>query len=226
MLFDSGYSESEQKLEGLSGWKQLLTKDMSRITSADAELDGRRASNATAQSGKVASEASLPDELGKPGKAPIPLVDERQGREPQDNGIRYILVKDDSLLTYRAVLMWLLSDKISFSILDDLGAPACLATSSKAVYALALKLEISSLQSIALADHKQKLTARNAMKELFSSHALLYPSLKDAAMTAAIILWKTIKADKGHLYYRTMVDSGAEDPALLAEVMEELLGRV
>ena len=98
--------------------------------------------------------------------------------------------------------------------------------SPTSIYALKDKLEITELQKLALAEYTKRLTSKNAMKELFSMHALLYPQLKYAAMATAVANWAQIKADKGTVHYRDAVREGEKDPGHLAEVMEELLLKV
>lgn len=126
--------------------------------------------------------------------------------------IRYIIVKDASSKRYKAVLIWLQTDKISFKSLTSArgGTKAASpdAVSPKSIYALAHKLELVKLQRLALHHFAKQLTARNALQKLFSGHAAIYSELSQEAMIAAVKFMSKIKASRGHAYIEEVPSAG------------------
>lgn len=198
MLFEAGYSESVQKLPGLSNWKSLLATDIAGIVGAPA-AQKRRASKSKSRS--TSSEAG---------------------------DIAYIVIREEPLHAYRAVLTWLTTKQIAFGSQrrTPKNADALSPTSPQVIYALAHKLEITDLQRLALQEFAHRLDTKNCMARLLSRHAFLYPEIKEAAMKAVIENWEAVKGSGWNAHVQSAVKAGDWDIAQLAEVIDELLSKV
>lgn len=164
--------------------------------------------------------ADLADALGgdelKPGSS------KKSCEEMDGTGIAYIVVKDESPENYRTILTWLDTKAVVFATQRDEDAP----NTPQAIYALAHKLDINELQSIALKEYTSRLTSANCMRELLSNHAFLYPKLKQAAMKAVIDNWALMKALGRKPSAQDLVKAGGRDLEQLAEILTELLGKL
>ena len=198
-LFEADYSESKQYLQGMSAWKETLAKDIAGIVNLSEP-------ESSDPSRSVSKESNSP-------------VTEDGVR------VRYIVIRDEPLQTYRAVLVWLAMGQISFSQ-EKAFEPYPNPTSPKALYALAHKLEIEDLKSIALAAFTHRLDADNCMAELFSQHSFLYSQIKDAALKAVVANWSAIRKPGRMSYIQEIVKAGDRDTEQLAEIVDELLSQL
>ena len=216
-LFSSGYKETESRMEKLSNWKDSVTSDLENIVKQHRSEDHPVIDILDNSEGEEAGEA-------RPSKK-VRLADsEHRHRE----SIRYVVVTDASIRTYEAVLTWIHTGSITFSALPsaNLSRAHRGSASCKSVYALAHKLEIEELKKRACSDFASQLDEVNALKELFSKHAALYPDLSAAAMTATITHAKKIKAAGGHQYPKEVVGEGKVDPVYAGAMMAELAGKL
>lgn len=189
-VFSSGYSEGESKLDRLSQWKRMLRADVQAVLD---ECKGR----------DVVSVDMLEDSDGKavPSQAEAGPSDKKKAKladaSEEMTTIRHVVVTDASFKTCRAVLTWLETGSVRFSLLrsSDGSYPSRSPqrASPKSLYALAHKLGIKGRQSTALVDFfSNRLGQSNALKELFSGHAVFYPEIAKAAMDSAVDI-RTLK---------------------------------
>lgn len=217
-MFSGGYNEGQSTLVKLSGWKVTLETELANIIE-DYQSQTRASlvlpNDSDDGSGQLASIAKI---KGK-GKA--------KSNSNDNGGISHVIVTDASVKTYKALLIWISTGCITFAPLSSSkqdGSVSSGLASPKSVYALAHKLGIEELQKRALTSFSGQLVEVNALQELFSSHAALYPELSAAAMTATIAHLPKIKAAKGHLYLKQVVSEGKVGPRYAGEIVVELVG--
>jgi hypothetical protein len=118
-------------------------------------------------------------------------------------------------LTYRTVLVYLVSSHIdfadlastllplnpaadetrkeSFHRLRQQKVPLPLPVSPKSIYRLADLLELPTLKNLALDHFKTQLMVENVARELFSNTSALYNELRAAALDFAVEHWSEVK---------------------------------
>lgn len=211
-MFESGYSESERKLERFSSWHTLLAKDLQDV------LQKHKSSMTS---------LSILDDSDMEG---CPAAPRRSDAEEGAStlAVRCVIVEDASSKAYRVLLRHIGGKTVSFAPLTSAAAAfrASSLPSPKSVYALAHKLGLESLQSKALSDISIQLSERNALQELFSSHAALYPEISAAAMKAAVMYMPKIKAAGGHNFIETVLAEGKVDMEYAAKMVRELIGKM
>ena len=211
-LFNSGYNESVNQLDKLSRWKKDFVADIANILTEHRLLDDRPLT-LVEDSDDESAEGAKEMKIDNP--------------EKDDSVVRFIIVTDASMKSYRALFKWIDTRQISFSGLKSLGSVRDPHLSSpKSIYALAHKLGIQGLQNVALANFSTQLTAKNALQELFSGHASIYPEISSAAMKAVIANAKTIKAAGGPEYLTEVLRSGQCDMEYASAMAGELFKKL
>ncbi|GAA5877199.1 hypothetical protein JCM3774_000115 [Rhodotorula dairenensis] len=137
-------------------------------------------------------------------------------QEGLDFEYRQITVTETAYLTYRAVMLYLVTGHIEFLPLASSLAPLeplpkksrqdflrgfdakyptlPLPVSPKSVYRLAHLLQLDELQQIALDKFASSLTVNGAATELFSPVSIAYDELRKAAIEFAVKNWKAVQA--------------------------------
>lgn len=222
-LFESGYKEGEDKLQSLSKWKKMLASDVASI------MDDFQSSRNAADSSTFEDSDAEDDSEVDPSEGKAKHAAGQTDSSEEDTAIRYVVVNDATSKTYRAVLQWIESETIYFSTLtsvvpkDIARQPAT--ASPKSVYALAHKLGITALQNLALEQFSKQLYSHNVLKELFSTHAALYPEIAEAAMKAAIEYMPAIKSSGEHTYISDVMNAGDLDHDYVVRTVTDLFGR-
>ncbi|KDQ07422.1 hypothetical protein BOTBODRAFT_60007 [Botryobasidium botryosum FD-172 SS1] len=226
-MFRSGFQESGEHEPAAPSRKCVIPFEDSDEDS-DAEDDGVKGCSP----GELPEAApSIPSPTGG---VDLPPVHERS--------MSKIYVSDASYRTMRAVLYYIYSDHIAFAPLRSLPLlpsgntretviQAYLKTnpvyptpvSSKSVYALAHKYEISALQVVALHHYKLQITKSNVFTELFSAFCRLYEQPKTLAIEFAINNWGTLKDTSE---WRKVVEEAKINPDFhYVEVTSRILNR-
>lgn len=148
--------------------------------------------------------------------ASLGLETTKSNTTPSDvegGGVSYTVVRQESRATYRAVLVWKLTNHITFGKITTDGPSESLTadTAPNVIYALAHKLEIANLQSLALNEYEGRLSSNNCMTELFSTHTILCPQLKEAGMKAVVADWAKIKENEPQTRIQEVIKAGDGD---------------
>jgi hypothetical protein len=210
-MFGSDYVESSSQLEKLSDWKKNFETDLANVLEEHQMTD--RADLLLVDSD---------DEAGDEERAPASNLSDGS------SVVRYVVITDASVKSYRALFRWIDARQIEFAKLksNDQSSSNHALSSPKSMYALAHKLEIKDLQKAALSNFSSQLTAKNALRELFSGHAAVYPELSAAAMRAVVANAKSIKAAGGPEYIKQMLQSGEVDLEYASATVGELFGKM
>ena len=210
-MFGLDYVESSSQLEKLSGWKNNFETDLANVLEEHQMTE--RADLLLVDSD---------DEAGDEERVPASKL------SAASSVIRYVVITDASVKSYRALFWWIDTRLIEFAKLKSTGQSSGnhALSSPKSMYALAHKLEIKDLQKAALANFSSQLTAKNALQELFSGHAAVYPELSAAAMRAVVANAKSIKAAGGPEYIKEVLRSGEVDLEYASAAVAELFGKM
>ena len=161
VMFDSGFQESEKYLPNTSQWRKQFQMDITEVIKAyrkDKSMKRFSASTASSSSASVADSAS------------------------PDTPIRYVVVTDADMHTYRTILHFIRGGKPGSTLFGiHAGSAHC-----KSVYILAHKLDIETARKEALDAYAQALHSGNALQELMSADSFLYAELKETAMNCAL----------------------------------------
>ncbi|KAG2114186.1 uncharacterized protein F5147DRAFT_678317 [Suillus discolor] len=135
----------------------------------------------------VADTRSESDALTSPPQAETPIAPIPVQHKPQTVNYRNILVRDTAFRTLKALLLYLYTDKISFSPLKSQGLPrtdvetpnpsTSWPCSPKSMYCLASKVRLDSLRDQAFYAIRSSLDAKNILHELSSSFTSKYPAI-------------------------------------------------
>lgn len=141
--------------------------------------------------------------------------------------IRYVVVKDVPRQTYKAVLDYISTGKISFATLSSTrGSKVEDLPSPKSIYRFAHEFDLDSLRKLALADFTGQLGAANVLQALFSPTCYFYDELQEAALTVAVRKWQGIRGSEIFEKIMEKVESGSTDSKEAAAVALKLLKRV
>jgi hypothetical protein len=167
--------------------------------------------------------AGGPEEDGTQGSADA-------ATKQEDAAIRYVVIRDTSLKTYKAILNYLCTGHIDFAqVLSSCPRRRDELCSPKTIYRFAHKFQLDDLQQLALAAFGSQLRVSNVLAELFSPAAYLYPELQEVALAATIKLWKGLRISKGSAILDDVlerVQTGATDSSEAAAVAIKLLKRM
>lgn len=133
---------------------------------------------------------------------------ERELIEACKSPFHEVIITHASYRTYKAVLVWLATERITFAPLtsscseasdilspDKLSKPRQrqLEASPKSVYRLADFLSLPSLAELALSSFRSQLTVSNITTELFSLESELYDELGEACIAFAARHWDELR---------------------------------
>lgn len=157
---------------------------------------------------------------------------------PEGIPIRYVVISGTPYKTYRALLQWIYTGKITFADLRSkhsmAGSPEtsakrsswASAISCKSIYRLAHELEITELQRLALAEYASQLSVDNAVHELLSDICFAYPELRDAAIGVVKENWAAILKDGKIAEARKEVERDGRHAKEKAAVLLDLCSRM
>ncbi|BGP67608.1 hypothetical protein NBRC10513v2_000928 [Rhodotorula toruloides] len=161
-----------------------------------------------------------------------------------------ITITDTAYSTYFAVLVWLVTGKITFAPSrssrsrppprsafarsssasarrDTLQALILSETalvpspvSAKSVYRLAHLLELDSLASLALSEIRSQLTIENVAYTLYSDIASAYPEVQSAALDFAVEKWEKVVEAEAMSEMERLAEGGEADSAMAATAMK------
>jgi len=203
-MFRSGFQES-----GSSG---AATASKSQSSAPFPDSDAESDEENDEPSSRTLEDSPQPAESESEKAEPSPKT--RKVLPPpaqEEANMSRILVSDASYRTMRAILYYIYSDYIVFAPLSSFAQttedyrksmvqaylqinptyPA--PVSSKSVYAVAYKYEISVLQVAALSHFQLHITKGNVLTELFGVFCRLYEQPKTLAIQFAIDNWRSLK---------------------------------
>ena len=172
MMFNSGFQESQNTLRNISQWKRQFQMDIDEVL--------QNYHNAAAG-------AQVPESV----RSICPPVSTLEALS-LETPVRYVVVTDASMSTYAAILDAIKTGELAASA--DLGGPPRDCRYYKAIFALAHKLELDSIQGLAIQAYARQLWPRSALCELLSPESMLYPEIKETAMQYVIKHWHSISA--------------------------------
>ena len=214
MFETAGMEESTTFLPGTSKLDNAFRADLKQIL-ADA-----RETVEPVDDIMVDSDAEGEPDAEGPGLAAATASDEA-------NPIRYIVVNNVPRQTYKAVLDYISTGRISFAALSSAGGSKIRdLPSPKSIYRFAHEFDLESLRKLALANFTSQLGADNVLQELFSPTCYFYDELQEAALTVAVENWQAIKGSAKLDETMQKVDSGSTDSKEAAAVALKLLKRV
>ncbi|KAJ6501751.1 hypothetical protein DFH09DRAFT_1441573 [Mycena vulgaris] len=105
---------------------------------------------------------------------------------------RVVIVRGTAFKTWKALLYYLYTSKLAFSIkpvaqvvADGYGAPAC---SAKSMYRLADKLGLDELKAASLSSIRASFSTENIVQAVFSKFTSIYPEVQDAEVEFLFLL--------------------------------------
>ncbi|EMS23532.1 BTB/POZ-like domain containing protein [Rhodotorula toruloides NP11] len=175
--------------------------------------------------------------------------------EPSSIPCKTIKIIDTAYSTYFAVLVWLVTGKISFApsrssrtmppprpssaastrsmaiktAIDAQTVPVPPPVSAKSVYRLAHLLKLDSLASFALSQIRSQLTIENVAYTLYSDIASAYPEVQSAALDFAVEKWEKVVGAEATNEMERLAEGGEADSAMAATAMKlakRLAGRI
>jgi hypothetical protein len=193
-MFASGLQESESRLESVSGWKGRFQQEISTLVRKHQKERG--------------GEISVP-----------PLSTSHQASE---DSVRYVVIEDASRSMYMALFEALRVGKLQLSEIRSADGEAfgseC--DGAKSIYALAHKLEIEQAQKLAIEAFETCLSSDNALQELMSSDAFIYPEINEAAMRAVLKHWATIAEDAQSFIAKVSEEGEVDSHEVLLTTLE------